>query len=168
MPGSLYRCFDENGALLYVGISKSALARVSAHSVESAWYPSVAKISIENFDSVSAAANAEKLAIATENPLHNKQRYRFADGKLVGAKHGVPPVPKGNGRVTGNKLAGAIIAKIKSDGKTVQSVCQEAGISRQQFYNVISGHQKPRLNTIKAIAKATGLTPLQIRPELAE
>lgn len=67
----LYRHFDEEGALLYVGISLSALNRLVAHIDDSAWYWSIAKVTIEVLPTREAAEEAERQAIRTERPLFN-------------------------------------------------------------------------------------------------
>lgn len=61
-----------------------------------------------------------------------------------------------------------IIEHIRASGKSVAGVCKEAGISRPTFYSVIKHGGNPTMDTITAIARATGLTPSQIKPELAE
>jgi hypothetical protein len=68
----LYRHFDSSGTLLYVGISSSALVRLSQHSRTAEWFELVARISVENFQSKEDALRAEKLAIQTEYPIYNK------------------------------------------------------------------------------------------------
>jgi DNA-binding phage protein len=60
-----------------------------------------------------------------------------------------------------------IIEHIRATGKTVTEVCKEAGITRETFYTVIKPGGNPKIETIVAIARATGLTPADIRPELA-
>jgi DNA-binding phage protein len=61
-----------------------------------------------------------------------------------------------------------IIAVIRARGKTVAGVCREAGISRQAFYALLAPESNPQMNTIVAVAKAIGIAPSQIKPELAE
>jgi hypothetical protein len=67
----LYRHFDKDGDLLYVGISLSAVDRSKQHRNGSDWWPEVASITVENFASRSAAERAERKAIANERPIHN-------------------------------------------------------------------------------------------------
>ena len=67
----LYRHFDEDGALLYVGISLSALNRLAAHIEDSAWYWSIATVKIEVHPTREAAEEAERQAIRNERPLFN-------------------------------------------------------------------------------------------------
>jgi hypothetical protein len=67
----LYRAFDIQGDLLYVGISKSALRRASEHLRNSPWAVDAAVIRISPFPSRAAAAEAERIAIQTEGPRAN-------------------------------------------------------------------------------------------------
>lgn len=73
----LYRYFDADGVLLYVGISVSALVRLRRHKREAAWFDKAATIKIERFRNRWNAAVAEYLAIKNEKPLHNSPRWRF-------------------------------------------------------------------------------------------
>jgi predicted GIY-YIG superfamily endonuclease len=67
----LYRYFDAEGRLLYVGISFSAVARASQHRSEKGWWPDVATMTVERHDTRAEALAAEAIAIRTEKPLHN-------------------------------------------------------------------------------------------------
>lgn len=70
----LYRHFDKNGKLLYVGVSTSALKRLAEHKQSSHWYYEITNVTIENFDSRDAVLKAEREAIIKEKPLHNLMR----------------------------------------------------------------------------------------------
>lgn len=76
---ALYRHFDATGALLYVGISLNAVSRLAQHRMTSAWFDQIARIEIEWHPTRTVACNAERLAIQTENPLHNGIRYGMPD-----------------------------------------------------------------------------------------
>jgi len=75
-PTQLYRHYDKDDNLLYVGISLSAYARLSQHKLHSEWAKESAKMTIENFNNRNDALRAEKNAIEIEKPrfnlLHNK------------------------------------------------------------------------------------------------
>jgi hypothetical protein len=73
MP-QLYRHYDANGRLLYVGISRLALRRLEQHS-ESPWFHSIARVTIKHFDTWKAVRAAETAAIATEWPQHNVAQH---------------------------------------------------------------------------------------------
>lgn len=72
----LYRHFDKNGVLLYVGISLSTIARLAQHRADSKWFGKIARIEIENFRNLGLALHAERTAIRNEKPLYNRSRIR--------------------------------------------------------------------------------------------
>ena len=74
MPRSLYRMYDKDDVLLYVGMSWSPPARFRHHANNSLWFSDVVKISIRRFASDSECKEAESYAIQDERPLHNKER----------------------------------------------------------------------------------------------
>jgi predicted GIY-YIG superfamily endonuclease len=67
---ALYRHFDANDNLLYVGISLSTLTRLSQHR-KSEWTQDITRVDIQNFDSRLLALEAEEKAITTEYPKFN-------------------------------------------------------------------------------------------------
>ena len=90
MRTSLYRHFNEEGELLYVGISLSAIQRLGQHKEHSDWYQSIASVTLEHFETREEALKAEREAIFRERPLHNihhryssKQAQRKADEELT-------------------------------------------------------------------------------------
>ena len=72
MTCQLYRYYNRDGALLYVGISYNAVIRASQHKKASSWYPHATNMTIENYSSRIDAANAEIAAIEKEKPIFNK------------------------------------------------------------------------------------------------
>ena len=69
---ALYRHYNADGVLLYVGVSLSPMARTSSHSSYSEWFDSVARIDIEWHENRLEALKAEKQAIQSELPTQNK------------------------------------------------------------------------------------------------
>jgi len=67
----LYRHFDKDGLLLYVGISLSAIERLRSHRRYAVWYRDIATIAVERFPTRWEALLAERVAIEDEKPLHN-------------------------------------------------------------------------------------------------
>jgi predicted GIY-YIG superfamily endonuclease len=67
----LYRYYDADGQLLYVGISLSAVARASQHRAEKGWWQDVARMTVEHLPTRQAAEDAERSAIRAEKPVHN-------------------------------------------------------------------------------------------------
>jgi hypothetical protein len=68
---ALYRHFNKDGTLLYVGISLSVIERLRQHRQDSHWYEDIARIEITWFSTRSEALSAERKAIESEGPLHN-------------------------------------------------------------------------------------------------
>ncbi|MGY6251143.1 hypothetical protein ACXIUS_26985 [Bosea thiooxidans] len=68
---ALYRHWDEEDNLLYVGISLSAVARLSDHMANSQWASDIAKVTVEYYASRPDALAAEQKAIETEAPAYN-------------------------------------------------------------------------------------------------
>jgi hypothetical protein len=78
MSGALYRMFDSDGALLYIGASMRLPDRMYQHSLDKPWWREVNTIRVEHFDSRDEAFAAEALAITAENPKHNIVRVPSA------------------------------------------------------------------------------------------
>lgn len=68
---AVYRMYDADGQLLYVGHSKSALKRLGDHLNDKPWIQDVVDVNLEHFDTVEQAKAAESAAISNEFPLHN-------------------------------------------------------------------------------------------------
>lgn len=74
---TLYRYFDSEGQLLYVGITGDNTKRQSQHKRNSFWFGLIASATFEHFDTRQEALEAESKAIRTEGPKHNSQQgYR--------------------------------------------------------------------------------------------
>lgn len=73
----LYRHYDRNAVLLYVGITNHALNRLSNHRTGSSWFENVACSTYEWFNTRAGALAAERRAIENEKPLFNEQYGRF-------------------------------------------------------------------------------------------
>lgn len=72
----LYRHFDENMKLLYVGISRSAMYRLDRHKRQSPWFHKITTVTIKLYPSRQEAIDAERKAIQEEVPLYNKTHQR--------------------------------------------------------------------------------------------
>jgi predicted GIY-YIG superfamily endonuclease len=70
---SVYRHFDKDDNLLYVGRSVNPLARLGMHKYQSDWFDQIATVKIERFDAHEDAVKAEEIAIRVEKPIHNIQ-----------------------------------------------------------------------------------------------
>lgn len=68
---ALYRLFDQEGGLLYIGISHKPDVRWGQHSEDKEWWPSVDRRAVEWHDTRVDAERAESAAIKAERPMHN-------------------------------------------------------------------------------------------------
>ena len=68
---ALYRMFDADDVLLYVGISYVVPARMEWHARYQPWWPQVARRIVEWYGNRDLAEAAEKAAIRAEKPRHN-------------------------------------------------------------------------------------------------
>jgi len=71
----VYRHFDENGRLLYVGISRAVSWRLMAHEKNSGWWRDVRTITVSPPYRSRAEALAAEAAIVAERPLFNQQHH---------------------------------------------------------------------------------------------
>jgi len=69
---ALYRHYDADGRLLYVGVSGNPVQRLKQHRYSNAWIRLSVRMHIEWFSNSAEAAIAELHAINNEKPLHNK------------------------------------------------------------------------------------------------
>lgn len=91
---SLYRHFDANGQLLYVGIAYDVMSRLRQHGkADACWFWDVATIKVEHFDTRNDAIHAEATAIAKEKPQHNA-KFPIPSAKYCEAKNSERPLAK--------------------------------------------------------------------------
>lgn len=78
---NLYRHYDADGVLLYVGVSLSAIVRLAQHRSASHWFSEIARIEIKQYPTRESVLLAERKAIFEENPRHNLMRPTSAEVK---------------------------------------------------------------------------------------
>lgn len=76
---ALYRHYDADNVLLYVGISSNPFARNRAHK-GAEWADRAVRFTGEWFDSRAEALAAERRAVREENPEFNRHRYGAPGG----------------------------------------------------------------------------------------
>jgi hypothetical protein len=70
-PEALYRWFDWDDRLLYVGITRTLAARQEAHAKASSWSRFAVNCTVERYPNRDAVELAERYAIEEERPLFN-------------------------------------------------------------------------------------------------
>jgi predicted GIY-YIG superfamily endonuclease len=73
---SLYRHFDKEGRLLYVGRTNDYARRTGEHAKSKPWWKDVASSTVEHYPTFKALSEAEKRAIETEYPVENDHHNR--------------------------------------------------------------------------------------------
>lgn len=83
----LYRHFDSEGVLLYVGISQDPNRRTFQHIESSKWVQYAVRMEGVWYDSAAAAEEAEAVAILTENPVFNSHLLKWDVAKARKAEY---------------------------------------------------------------------------------
>jgi predicted GIY-YIG superfamily endonuclease len=71
---TLYRFFNANNELLYIGITSNPFSRMAGHSLDKHWFTEVTHATFEHFLSRAAVDAAETRAIRAEFPKYNKAK----------------------------------------------------------------------------------------------
>lgn len=71
VPTTLYRYYDKDGNLLYVGITDSLSRRAAQHNKNAQWHSYAAYATFEHYVSREDALEAESKAIINESPSYN-------------------------------------------------------------------------------------------------
>lgn len=69
---ALYRFYNSDSELLYIGISRDLPSRLRSHGSSSPFWAEVATIKLEWFETRKEVAKAEREAIKAEHPIWNK------------------------------------------------------------------------------------------------
>ncbi|WP_049566820.1 GIY-YIG nuclease family protein [Streptomyces sp. SBT349] len=77
-PTTLYRLYDAEGVLLYVGITANREQRWEGHRRSSSWWKQVARKELSSYPSRKLAVIAERNAVRKELPVHNVE-YTYPD-----------------------------------------------------------------------------------------
>jgi hypothetical protein len=68
----VYRCYDADERLLYVGSTGNSYNRFTVHQRKTKWWPEVARIAVAEQPDIETARRVEALAIFAEKPLRNR------------------------------------------------------------------------------------------------
>lgn len=79
-PHWLYRLYDADGVLLYIGQTRNPAQRFrgwlsdhAARGTRASWFDEAVRVDWRRYPNYGVVIAAEKLAIETERPLHNRQ-----------------------------------------------------------------------------------------------
>ena len=75
----VYRCYDIEGNLLYVGCTINVHKRLGEHRPYAAWFPMLARFTVDRYPTRRQALEVEGYAIIHERPLYNvTKNYSYA------------------------------------------------------------------------------------------
>lgn len=138
---ALYRHYDAEGRLLYVGMSVNPMRRLHVHSGVSPWFPQIARVEMQWFDSSAEAEAAETAAIRTERPLFN-----IADRR--GAQRLGRTFPR-------KEWAGPLGAWMRANGIKQRDLAQRLGISNSLVSKFLVSGIRPGLTVAAQIERIT-------------
>ncbi len=146
---TLYRMFNSERELLYVGITNNLFGRFAGHSGDKEWFHEIAYATFKHYPNRREVDKAETAAIRRENPKYNRAKnpayegavdhYRKLKGALVNGA-----IPEGHEEII--KTAKVITSTMKKDvtipaalllamkGKTADcALCQQ--LEKNRAYN---------------------------------
>lgn len=71
----VYRHFDIEGGLLYIGACKNYKTRMQNHKCGSPWFSQIHREAVDFYETLAEAKAVERKAIWLEKPMYNRQRY---------------------------------------------------------------------------------------------
>jgi predicted GIY-YIG superfamily endonuclease len=103
---AVYRCFADDGQLLYVGETGELGTRFASHA-QKLWFTQVRGVTLEWYADELDALNAERRAIHVEHPKYNvvHRRTQGAPKAARPEKRRAPRKPQGNGTTKGELAA---------------------------------------------------------------
>jgi hypothetical protein len=142
---ALYRLYDADSALLYVGIAFDPEARMPGHK-RKPWWPLVASKTIEWHDTRLLALTAEARVVGTENPLYN----------VLGVARPMP-IPTGKP----SRSSGQAVVRVDNDlWEAYGSVCKAKGLGsravgiRMHIAAAVAEFERKGRREARAAAKA--------------
>lgn len=118
---AIYRLFDSEGRLLYVGISDRPEVRWAEHALDKNWWHLVARKSTDWLPTRSAALAAEAEATKNERPVFNA--IRMADGSIVKAVY--------DDSVAREKIARTLLREIREQVLSAGTQVTASGVARR-------------------------------------
>lgn len=118
---SLYRLYDADDQLLYVGVAHSFLGRLRQHEDGQPWWNEAVRVTVEHYGSSAQALEAERVAIQTDRPRYNVFHNRSYAGPK--RKLGRPPLSE-NGETV--RIAIRLSPDLK---RRFEEKCRANGIS---------------------------------------
>lgn len=136
----LYRFYDKEEILLYVGKTFNLKTRVANHERGKDWWQYVANMTIEEFSSDKDLIEAEKKAIVEESPIYNVQYNHREDDIANDVEIGsaliekVKQVDYSERQLSRSKDELSEILKIAAQSYTITEIAKFTSIARPTVY----------------------------------
>jgi len=147
-PHVVYRIYDQDDRLLYVGMSSNPKARLTAHRNYSPWMIDAVRHEEVTYPSHESAREAEMGAIRDEDPLHNIEWSRINSRRR-------PPNPLNAARLTEAR---------EQKGWTYKDLHRASGVTVESIKAIERGSD-PRAITVVKLARALDLDVSELLPE---
>lgn len=157
-PTSVYKYYDRDGILLYVGITGRGSTRNSEHNKTKPWWQHVVRQSVEHFSTRERAQRRETDLIRKMAPPFNKQQNRdhavayetYFIRRSLGGEEGVRAFIKGRNRVP------AVV--VNTVGERVTIACPDPRISLDDYRSirVESGGRQAKVLDVGVFADGCG------------
>lgn len=149
VPCTLYRLFRDDGILLYVGISVRPMNRFDQHRGDKSWWTEVSTITMTHFETRTEADQAERVAIRSENPLHNAIHMRTKPSQFVRTGMPVEDIE-------------AVLSECRRIGAAYAESNRVLAEVTRELYDLWEGGRIEGL-TSQQLAEVSGVTPARVR-----
>lgn len=122
MTCALYRHFDADGQLLYVGITNNPKRRLAEHKTRSVWAEQIGRVEVKWMRTREDALSEERVAIMIDKPLFN-----------------------GGDRAPAKETGDVLRDWMNRTGETQESLAEVTGISRSTISQMINGKRRAPL-----------------------
>lgn len=138
---SLYRLYSQDGTLLYVGVSLQPSQRLTTHQSRT-WWPSVARVDVEQYPTKAAAMAAERAAIINEAPTYNIIGNDHAP-KATGEMQLIDDSTAGQLRLAASQAArwterrNDLVVEMRNSGATLRGIAEVVGLSHVAVVGIL-------------------------------
>jgi transcriptional regulator with XRE-family HTH domain len=151
---ALYRFYDIDDQLLYVGITDNIPARWEGHARNKRWWSDVVRKVVEWHDDREAAALAEIAAIVAERPLYN---VVHVPGRRSEREETSAPLEVENGRPPAARFYDAVVSALASRGLNKLKLHELTGVARSTIDGWRTQTRPPYAEKILIVAEALGI-----------
>ncbi len=144
MKAVVYRHFNAEGRLLYIGSSRKPFTRMATHLKDAAWCEQIANVTFTWYETEAEAQEAEWDAIVAERPDHN----------VVGLVRSKPADSGSN-----------VFARVTAAVGTQRELARALGVTPQPLTKWKNRDRVPA-NRVLDVERISGISRHEIRPDV--